>query len=257
MVEQAIMKNNALTQMMDAVRLHNAGVQPFTVGSGPGVRSSAMSTVNSLSREEVLERNRLARAAGIDLPLEDDEEAGYPTREEAERDGAPIRTTAREVISAEENQKSRSLGPFTVSKLPDFTKVEGYDFFRNVIYIDGLEFPIPTEDIPDMKAYAVKTAIDFMTTGFMKALVEFGLPAESLFGMADTLRESAKNASIIEMQMRECGHFTGEHSGAGGTLPLVHTENVPEMDSGKQITEESTGEASAQKSGGDSPSSAE
>jgi hypothetical protein len=99
------------------------------------------------------------------------------------------RQTAREFLA------SRGTDVVTpIVKLPDFRKIEGFDFFRNVLYIDGLEFEIPAEDVLAMKRYAVDIALDHVVKQLAEALIVFGVPPALAQATADSVKESAANA---------------------------------------------------------------
>lgn len=209
MPSPAYEKNNPMTQLMSRVKQVNAAAgmpagrgasdQPIMVGSGPSVRSAAMQSPPPLSHEEQARRDQAARDLGI-MPPDPDADPNYPSLEAAmEAGGAaglPVteeRMTAREVIARTDMTGAGAYAPPPTVRLPDFRKVTGFDFFRNVIYIDGLEFAIPEEDVRDMKRYAVDIALNQVVKQLAEALVAFGVPPTLAQATADSVREGAAN----------------------------------------------------------------
>lgn len=222
MPSPAYEKDNPLTQMMSRVKQINAAAgmpagrgasdQPIQVGSGPSVRSAAMQNPPPLTPEEQARRDAAARKLGI-LPPDPDEDPNYPSLEAAMEAGMPVpspeppveRMTAREFINAHPERAAvqarfdqvgvGAFSPPPTVRLPDFRKVTGFDFFRNVIYIDGLEFDIPEDDVRDMKRYAVDIALNQVVKHLAEALVAFGVPAALAQATADSVREGAANGA--------------------------------------------------------------
>lgn len=210
----AVNKNNALTQMMDRVKQVNAAAgmpagrgasdQPITVGPGTSVRSAAMQDPKPLSAQEQAERDARARELGI-LPPDPDADPNYPSLDAALAAGSAVpdpvssRQTAREFIASHPEQvggrQRDDLIAAPTVRLPDFRKVTGFDFFRNVIYIDGLEFDIPEDDVRDMKRYAVDIALNQVVKHLADALIAFGVPAHLAQATADSVREGAKDGA--------------------------------------------------------------
>jgi hypothetical protein len=170
-----------------------------------------MNNPTPLSPEEVAARDARARELGIRPPTPD-EDGPYGSLAEAQAAGMPDqpRPTQAELdahngadfgllapqrvvrLSAPPSQPPAT-GPMV--KLPDFRKVEGFDFFRNVLYIDGLEFAIPEADVRGMKQYAVDLALDHVVKQLAAALVEFGVPPELANQTADSVRGSVHETS--------------------------------------------------------------
>lgn len=227
MATPAYEKNNPLTQMIRRAKEINAAAgmpagrgasdQPIMVGSGPSVRSAAMQNPPPLSPEEQARRDKAARDLGI-LPPDPEGEVAYPSLAAAMAaggaEGLPVaeeRMTAREFIAAhpEKLAVEARFGPPTppTVRLPDFRKVTGFDFFRNVIYIDGLEFDIPEDDVRDMKRYAVDIALNQVVKHLAEALVAFGVPPALAQATADSVREGAGDGveGTEVQQVREFG----------------------------------------------------
>lgn len=215
MPSPAFEKNNPMTQLMSRVKQINAAAgmpagrgasdQPVMVGSGPSVRSAAMQSPPPLSPEEQARRDQAARDLGI-MPPDPDVDTAYPSlaaaMEAGGAEGLPNLEkpmTAREFVNANPERVAveARFGPPTppTVRLPDFRKVTGYDFFRNVIYIDGLEFDIPEDDVRDMKRYAVDIALNQVVKHLAEALVAFGVPPALAQATADSVREGAANGA--------------------------------------------------------------
>lgn len=214
----AVEKDNALTRVLREVAEANAQAgkpagRSAAMGPDPGprVRSQAM-TVAPLSAEEKAERDRKAKELGI-MPkdeldeLQDDEPEGGPMPAPAPassfvpkpgfsknrptqaaigalaavRTGGgmldPDRMTAREFLASK-------------PQLPDFKKVQQFDLTTNTIYVDGMAFPIPQEDVLAMKSYAVQIVLDHVVFQLAQALIEFGVPKAAAMAAADRLRET-------------------------------------------------------------------
>lgn len=60
--------------------------------------------------------------------------------------------------------------------LPDFSKVEGIDIINGQVIIDGAHFPIPEEDLDEIKLYCVDVVTKAITREVAKALVLFSKP---------------------------------------------------------------------------------
>lgn len=248
MATPAFEKKNAATERARMFKEMNASAgrpagrgvtnQPVTVGSGTSVRSAAMNDPKPLSPQEVAERDARARELGL-VPSEGGdgpygslaaamEAAGDvpetpapPITLEAERQ----RMTAREFLAL---RGESSVAQFVVDRdhalreavgiasptppmvrLPDFRKVSGFDFHRNVLYIDGLEFEIPEDDVRDMKRYAVDLALNHVVKQLAAALVEFGVPQGLADQMSQAVREGARGTD-----------GTGEAATTGATEPV-------------------------------------
>ncbi len=189
---------NHLTQLIDRVKEENQmyggrGPVESTVSAGPTstVRSSSLGPVvpsaPPMSEAENAEANAKLRALGI-LPPDPLADAAYGSLEEAIAAGAPVDAINLEVqphmtgspstlktdhlfkrpgrtimVSAEPSMPS-------APHLPDFSKVQGIDLIRNVVYIDGMEFLISEEDSRDLRVYVVQTASNAITAQFTNVL---------------------------------------------------------------------------------------
>jgi hypothetical protein len=100
---------------------------------------------------------RTEEAAGEYGSLEEAMKAGAPVEQPRlggdQRDlammherGLPDRMTAREAIARE------------YARLPDFTKVGGINLILDVLYVDGMEFPVPKADADEFRLYAITIA---------------------------------------------------------------------------------------------------
>jgi len=209
---------NHLTQLIDRVKEENQmyggrGPVESTVSAGPTptVRSSSLGPsvpeAPPMSAEENEEANRKLRALGI-LPPDPEADAAYGSLEEAMEAGMPVeRPPMGEPIALHRPTRpmpnvARTSMP-DAPRLPDFSKVQGIDLIRNVVYIDGMEFAISEEDSRDMRVYVVTTASNAIMAQFnnvLNALVP-GL-AEAKDGEGTTevsqMRESERDSSSSE-----------------------------------------------------------
>jgi hypothetical protein len=215
----AFEKNNAMTEVIRRAQRINAEAglpagrnavnQPVTVGSGTSVRSAAMNDPRPLSAEEVEARDARARELGL-LPKLEGEDNPYGSLADAQAAGMPV-----ELNTALDKEVRRQGGmarpsvdvPASQSmvRLPDFTKVQMFDFIRNVIYIDGLEFAIPADDVRDMKRYAVDLALDHVVKQLADALIAFGVPQELANQMGASVREKANGTGQGEGTTSDAG----------------------------------------------------
>jgi hypothetical protein len=179
-----------------------------------------MNNPTPLSDAEVEERNARARELGIMEPGEED--GPYGSLAAAQAAGMPVelpdagssRQTAREFVGStqfgDRIPTPTHLPAAPIVKLPDFRKVEGFDFFRNVLYIDGLEFEIPEVDVLAMKKYAVDLALDYVVKQLADALVLFGVPPALAQQTAESVKEGASHgageATEGVQEVRESGH---------------------------------------------------
>lgn len=147
----------------------------------PSSRSAALGRVieeTPLSPEERAERDAKAMELGI-MPRPEGEEGPYGSLEQAAAAGAPIErtltvngmlteqarvpsvpVTARQVIAA--------TGGFP--RLPDFSKVGGIDLIRDVVYVDGMEFPLSKEHADEFRVYCIQRAIESVNERMQAAL---------------------------------------------------------------------------------------
>lgn len=177
--------DNAFTRMIERTAEANRGggagrvEGPVTAGSQPSVRSAAYGVQPDvpLTIEERMELDRLAIEAGI-MPSVETEEGPYPTRAEAEAAGAPV-TPPRAVIA--DRQTARELTSLPFPKLPDFSKPGVLDLIRGVIYLDGLEFPIPEGDLAEFRAYVVTAVAADIQNRLNAALAQYA-PKEATDG---------------------------------------------------------------------------
>lgn len=185
---------NEFTRMIEGVASRNR-----SGGHGEGVASATpLPTAQSadLGREvpalapltdaENTELNRLAVEAGVRDPRlgmsAEEQQASYKSLEEAIEAGAfakdldvrvPVvglagisRQTAREFVGSR-------------TRLPDFRRVEGIDLLRDVVMIDGMEFPISPGKALDFKQFVVTTARNAIMEKLNEASGLFALPAKA------------------------------------------------------------------------------
>ncbi len=171
------------------------------------VRSAAMRepvVQKPLTPEEKAELDRKAREIGILPPsddvldeLSDDEDEPAPVPSPVPNESlipkpGSIRNRAqrpRDVTATVIHPQSGQ--PVSKPMLPDFTKVQAFDLVSGTIYIDGMAFPIPSEDQVAMKAYAVGIALDSVVAQLAMALIAFGVPESVANEAADKLRATA------------------------------------------------------------------
>jgi hypothetical protein len=217
MNQPAIEKDNALTRVMRQVAQTNAeaGLPAGRSAGGPAniepptrVRSAPMRTaipLKPLTAEEKNDLDQKAKALGI-MPKDELDEL----READEDDEAPafaaapvpapafiprpgsIRNPRRAVAPSEITARATETGRVSLGRpqLPDFRKVESFDLTTNTIYVDGMSFPIPPEDVFPMKSYAVQIVLDHVVAQLAKALIEFGIPEAAAMEAANKLRET-------------------------------------------------------------------
>jgi hypothetical protein len=253
MSQPAQEKDNALTRFMRDVADTNAaaGLPAGRSAGGPAgidpptrVRTAAMKEpliVKPLTKEEKADLDRKAQALGImpkdeldELaePEDDDAPAGadlvmgpmIPTpgsirhpRTEPPYTGpgsGPNRQTAREFM----NDRTR---------LPDFTQVQSFNLETNTIYVDGMSFPIPEEDVTAMKSYAVQIVIDHVVAQLAKALIEFGVPPTVATEAAERLRESTNDGRETVSEVRDGAATTGVPPESNQAARLVVSDVPP------------------------------
>lgn len=207
MAEPGIEKDNALTRFMRNVSAENAAAglpagRSYTSVEAPTrVHTSAMGEMKPLTPEEVSTRDALAKSIGI-LPkdeldelaeTEEEPSAPVPVVPAIPKPGS-IRNPPRDREKTTVPDGPRG-GMFSPSRpmLPDFKKVECFDFKTNTIYVDGMAFPIPQDDVRSMKSYAVQIVLDHVTAQLAQALIEFGIPEAAAAEAAERLRGSVND----------------------------------------------------------------
>jgi len=275
MNQPAIEKDNALTRFMREVSQVNAeaGLPAGRSAGGPAnvepptrVRSHAMSRptpVKPLSLEEKMELDAKAKALGImpsdeldelrETDGDDDDRAA-----EAARDAVPsgpaipvpgsIRNPRRPapgvsgILRAVEEGKVQ--GPImSRPQLPDFKKVQVFDLTSNTIYVDGMAFPIPSEDVLAMKSYAVQIVLDHVVAQLAKALIEFGVPQAAAMDAADKLRETINDGRKENVQEVSAGSSADAVPAKQGQEERLGVPTVPPAgDEGLREVGEGTGE---------------
>lgn len=174
---------NDFTQMIaDVARLNASGARsgPVSAGAAPTVRSAALGTMAPdpppLTAEEQAHLDAKARAIGI-LSPDPTSEGPYGTLEEAMTAGAPMNPPVQ-AQAATPVQAQRSIHPVGPTRLPNFKHVQGIDLIRNVIYIDGMEFPIPEGDVRFLRAYAIDHTRNYITKMLNDAMNAVNPPVE-------------------------------------------------------------------------------
>lgn len=187
--------DNEFTRMIAATTQHNRVgrvEEPVSAGSLPQARSAALGVVNDapLSAEEVAERDAALIALGINPGDDSGEGTNYASREEAEAAGAPVHTPREQLDAVDVYVRPGRIIPVdgrpSFPRLPDFSKPAVLDLGRGVIYLDGLEFPIPEADLAEFRVFAITTVHANITALLNAALAQHipALPEESRDGAA-------------------------------------------------------------------------
>jgi len=161
-------KDNPFTRLAHQVAEHNRG-RPMGRATFRGESVIAA------------EAPTLVRSAAMNAPPPipsalDPEEQARRDKLLAEHMGVPeenIRESPHQHLLPPESRVSLTRG------IPRFERVQGIDLENGVVVIDGMTFPIPEADIPDMKGYVVQVATDAISTALANALISFGLARES------------------------------------------------------------------------------
>ena len=163
----AVYPDNPFTRLLErAAERTGPREVPVEAGASPSARSAAMGRVSPppLSPAEKAELDALAIEAGI-MPPEDREQGAFGSLDEALAVGSPVPRTV--------STRSLAMPPEPAApmvRLPDFKKIGGIDLFRNIVYIDSMEFPISTEDADGFKQYAIEIAREYLTSQLTLAL---------------------------------------------------------------------------------------
>lgn len=227
---QAEQPDNDFTRMIarNAERNRGGGADrvegPVTAGPQPNVRSAAYG-VQPLSVEERMELDALAMAAGI-MPASEEETGPYASQAEAEAIGAPI-NPPREQLDAENvliDPAYSSVSPLpsglfarpgrhipvnglpSFPKLPDFSKPGILDLDRGVVYLDGLEFPIPAVDLAEFRAYVVTTVAADIQSRLTAALAQYA-----------PVKEAADGGAVRDEDVRQVQEDAGQSSVQSGS----------------------------------------
>src|SRR5712675_24479 len=185
---------NDFTRMMEAVRAQNqSGVRAGGVASAlplPTVRSADLGqeVQNPLTFEEREELDAQARAAGILDPSlgnvsPETGAAQYATLEEAMAAGSPVAgatlltsdpVTARMRSPRGQQFLQQFIPQFAAApspmRMPDFKRVQYIDLEHGFVVVDGMEFPMPEEDVREHKQYAITRVMDVINEKITEAL---------------------------------------------------------------------------------------
>ena len=82
------------------------------------------------------------------------------------------------------------------SRLIDFKQIQGIDLIRGIVWVDGFEIKIPTDDIVKFKKYALDLAVSFVTEQLALAMAEL-MPAKEELSAPDT---HTSGETLPEMQ---------------------------------------------------------
>lgn len=176
-----------------------------------------------LDPTDVMRRSTRAQALGI---TDGDLAAGVPLPEPAEEDipamlperfrtSPPTRTGTPATEPVATRPQPVVLDRIT-HKLPDFSRVQGFDLMKGVLVVDDVEFPLQEVDIRDMKKFALHVVLEGMTIQVGQALIAFGIPEEMARKTAETLRKTAAESTT--------GGVSGiRNGGAGETVQSVPT----------------------------------
>ena len=177
--------DNEFTRMMARTTEVNRGRVESPVGGGsePSVRSAAYGTVSQpvpLTEAERAELDAKAIELGIIPRPEGVEGTNYATLAEAQAAGAPISLPQPAFSRAASSMVSEACAfgvePRVYPRLPDFGQPGIIDLIRKVIYLDGLEFPLPQEDADEFNAYVVGIVHKELTARLNGALAKMAPP---------------------------------------------------------------------------------
>jgi hypothetical protein len=196
--------------------------------------------VKPLSAEEKAELDQKAKALGIMPKDELDELQDAGDEDEVPTVAPPVRapvfipkpgfTRKAQDTEIKSSTPTGRMSPLAGRpQLPDFRKVESFDLVTNTIYVDGMSFPIPIEDVFPMKSYAVQIVLDHVVAQLAKALIEFGIPEAAAMEAAEKLRETVdghrkENVSVVQE----------------GTAPVV-VPSKPDQEEGLDVPAVSSG----------------
>jgi hypothetical protein len=213
-------------------------------------------TAAPLSAEERAERDRAAKAIGI-LPKDELDELNIPESEPvapatqfipSPRAGKRPTSEALSALGASLRGPDRQNAREFLSRpqLPDFKKVQQFDLMSNTIYVDGMAFPIPQEDVLAMKSYAVQIVLDHVVHQLAQALIEFGVPAAAAMAAANRLRDTVsvrkEEVQSVQGELALDGVPTEQNQEAGLDVSAVSQEG-----SGSVRPEHTWGSAEAEK----------
>lgn len=205
--------DNDFTRMIGAVSSGNrSGVRSMGVASAtplPTARSAELGqevTEPPLTLEERAHYDQLAREAGIQDERLDKASPGgtYDSLEDAMNAGAsvhpdPVVTHVSGGFVAGPSSDPRKSGRVSssTSRLPNFKNVEGIDLLRDVVMVDGMEFPISLAEARKFRQFVVETARETILARLHEAMERFATPesAEGTDGgtveTSEVQRESA------------------------------------------------------------------
>lgn len=212
------MPNNALTRLIERASQRNEGMRevPVDAGASPSARSAAVGRVTEeqqlppLTPEERAELDQKAREMGA-LPRGEGEEGQYDSLEAALAAGAPIpapdapvevRQTAREFIATRGSAVQAMMGSGERQlalhpRLPDFTRIGGIDLIRNVVYVDGMEFPLPPSNAAEFRMYVIQLVGELVTAQLNGALMAI---AQAMAPVATTEEEDGAQPAAEGVQ---------------------------------------------------------
>jgi len=187
-------ENNWTNEIEEIRRLNEMGGRrgagPVSAGPEPTVRSAAMGQsvpeLPPLSPEERAALDEEARKLGLIPGAQKEEGTIYGTLEEAIAAGQsvhgpitttqsatvnlnPDRMTALEFLARWDNLPVQAR-VVEMTRLPDFSKVQGIDLIRSVAYVDGLEFPLDAATVSDLRTLVLGVARDQILRQFDEAL---------------------------------------------------------------------------------------
>lgn len=160
-------------------------------------------------------------------PSEEELEAMLPSRFRSSPASAPG-NPAQERMGGVDLPSGRPMhearGMFVSKGMPDFRKIQGFNLERGVAIVDGIEFPIPDEDVKDMKKFALHIVLDNMVVQVASALVEIGVPQE----MADKAAQSLRDAAAAATPGAMTNERSSSREGVSTVSPVSTTDSVPQ-----------------------------
>lgn len=250
---KAYVKNNRFTQLIDYVAQLNAQdgkpagraasqaaehfITAVPAGRVRSLRPAEAAKLDyvppPLSAEQIAYANAQAQALGVadgsgdeitdtaDGPTEEEIAAMLPQRFRTGTTSPSGATTQRTVAVPQGVPATAAQGIATARAMPNFRNIQGFNLEKGVAVVDGIEYPLPEDDIRDMKKYALSIVLDVMVVQVAQALCDFGLPKEMAEAAATKLRETAAANAAVPGSMANAGR---EPAGTNETLSEVQPD---------------------------------
>jgi len=172
--------DNPLTRAIANLSATNEQLRAGAVVTGEPLPSSRSAAVGreavALPPLTIEERAALdAKAAELGFGPAAEEQGPYGSFEAAAAAGAPVE---QEYVPQADRAYAAITGRDTarvveIPRLPNFQNIGGIDLIRDVVYIDGMEFPITKTEGDAMRQFAVNTAYAFVMDQMNAAMAAF------------------------------------------------------------------------------------